>query len=115
MSLSAPAWLIARSRAVEPPSGQLLNSAYAVQLTRDSSTRDVVIEFADVSTVASNGYAEEVARRFVCDAEPPQSLLVQRSGSVQVVIGPLEPAADAPVEPARTVTRRARSRGRRTG
>lgn len=113
--MTAPAWLIARSRAVEPPSGQLLNSAYAVQLTRDSSTRDVVVEFADVSTVASNGYAEEVARRFVCDAEPPQSLLVQRSGSVTVVVGPLESSADVHVAPALGATRRARSRGRRTG
>jgi hypothetical protein len=113
--MTAPAWLIARSRAVEPPSGQLLNSAYAVQLTRDASTRDVVVEFADVSTVASNGYAEEVARRFVCDAEPPQSLLVQRSGSVKVVVGPLEPSGEAYAEPKLTVTRRARSRGRRTG
>ncbi|HEX5450056.1 MAG TPA: hypothetical protein VFW85_08370 [Gaiellaceae bacterium] len=113
--MTAPSWLIARSRAVEPPSGQLLNSAYAVQLTRDSSTRDVVVEFADVSTVASNGYAEEVARRFVCDAEPPQSLLVQRSGSVKILVGPLEPSADVQGDAGLTVTRRARSRGRRTG
>jgi len=112
--MTAPAWLIARSRAVEPPSGQLLNSAYAVQLTRDTSTRDVVVEFADVSTVASNGYAEEVARRFVCDAEPPQSLLVQRSGSVKVVVGPLAPSGEAHADSKLAVTRRARSRGRRT-
>ena len=112
--MTAPTWLIGRSRAVEAPSGQLLNSAYAVQLTCDASTRDVVVEFADVSTVASNGYAEEVARRFVCDAEPPQSLLVQPSGSVQVVVGPLEPTVGARVAPALAATRRARSRGRRT-
>jgi hypothetical protein len=112
---SAMPWLISGCRAVAPPSGQLLNAAYAVRLARGGSTRNVVVEFADVSTVASNGYAEEVARRFVCNLEPPRHLVVQRSGSVEIVAGPPEAPSERPDVLASNVTqapRRARSHRR---
>jgi len=88
-------WLISRSGAIAPPSGSLLNAAYLVRLTCGSWSRDVIVEFADSSLVVSNGYAEEVARRFLRDVEPPQHLRVDVSGSVSVLVGPRESTVEA--------------------
>jgi hypothetical protein len=107
-------WLIAKSGAIAPPSGRLLAAGYLVRVVRGSSTRDVAVEFANSSAVVSVGYAEEVARRFLRDAEPPRQLLVEVSGSVSVVVGPREPTGDEPdpvhqrihAEPRRARTRR---------
>ena len=49
--------------------------------------RDVVVEFAAPSAVTSVGYAEEVARGFQHDEEPPQHLIVERDGQVRVLTG----------------------------
>lgn len=109
-------WSISGCRAVAPPSGRLLNSAYAVQLAREGSMRNVVVEFADVSVVASNGYAEEVARRFVRDVEPPRRLVVQPSGSVKVVLGPAEASGEVlSVRPSMVPGGTQRARTRRRG
>jgi hypothetical protein len=107
-------WLIAKSGAIAPPSGRLLAAGYLVRVVRGSSTRDVAVEFANSSAVVSVGYAEEVARRFLRDAEPPQQVLVEDSGSVSVVVGPREHTGEVPnavlgqmhVEPRRARTRR---------
>jgi hypothetical protein len=88
-------WRISKSGAIAPPSGSLLDSAYLVRLARGSWTREVVVEFADSSRVVSTGYAEEVARRFLGDVEPPQHLRVEVSGKVSVLAGPRESAVDA--------------------
>jgi hypothetical protein len=93
---AAAGWLISRSGAIAPPSGSLLDAAYLVRLTRGSSTRDVIVEFADSSAVVSNGYAEEVARRFLGHDEPPRHLRVDVSGSVNVLAGPRQPTDDTP-------------------
>ena len=109
-------WSIEKTRAVVAPSGSLLNAAYDVRLTCDASTRSLVVEFADASTVASNGYAEEVARRYVRDVEPPRHLVVDSSGTVTVVVGPLTPGVDTEDRgPASVRARRARSHRRHTG
>jgi hypothetical protein len=66
--------------------------------------------------VVSVGYAEEVARRFLRDAEPPQRLLVDVSGSVSVVVGPRESAGEEPdLVPARIHAEPRRARTRRRG
>jgi hypothetical protein len=106
-------WLISRSGAIPPISMGVLDAAYLVTLMQGTSKREIVVEFEDSCTVVSTGYAEEVVRRFVRDAEPPQHLRVDRAGSVSVLVGPryaLQPhAGDRPVEAA-LEQRRARSR-----
>jgi hypothetical protein len=82
------AWLIAKSAAIAPPTGSVYGAAYLVRLMRGSSRREVIVEFADSSAVVSNGYAEEVTRRFLRDDEPPQHLVVEAAGAVRVELGP---------------------------
>ena len=77
-------WLIKKTTAIEPPSGRDFDAAYLVRLTEDSMTREVVVEFATPSVMASSGYAEEVTRPYLRDAEPPQRLVVQVGGHVHV-------------------------------
>lgn len=86
-------WLVDRVVAVSPPSGADFDAAYLLHLTYGASTRDVVVEFAAPSAVASGGYAEEVTRAFLRDEEPPHHLVVECDGSVRVLTGPrvLEP------------------------
>jgi len=84
-------WVISRSGAISPISSGVLDAAYLVTLMRGSSTREVVVEFEDSCTVVSTSYAEEVARRFLRDPEPPQHLRVDRSGSVAILVGPRYP------------------------
>jgi hypothetical protein len=89
------AWRIAKSRAITPPTGSVYGDAYLVRVQRGSSRREVIVEFADSSAVVSNGYAEEVTRRFLRDDEPPQHLVVETAGTVRVEIGPRKAADDA--------------------
>ena len=108
-----PIWTIVRSSAVSPPDGSSCESAYLVRVSRGSSTRDVVVEFADTTAVLSNGYAEEVTRRFLGDDEPPRHLVVEVSKDVRVVTGPREATNDRhDVPPNGGVVRRARTRRR---
>jgi len=81
-------WLIAKSGAIAPPTGSVYEAAYVVRVTRGSTRREVIVEFADSSAVASTGYAEEVTRRFLRDDEPPQHLVVEAAGTVRVERGP---------------------------
>ena len=87
-------WSIERSRAIAPPTGSIHDSAYLVRVTRGTSRRRVIVEFEDSSAVVSNGYAEEVTRRFLRDDEPPQHLVVEASGVVRIETGPREPLGD---------------------
>jgi hypothetical protein len=87
-------WLIARSGAIAPPAGSVCGAAYLVRVIRGSSRREVIVEFADSLAAVSNGYAEEVARRFLRDDEPPQHLVVDAAGTVRVERGPRETIAD---------------------
>src|SRR5262249_55818021 len=64
------AWQIASSGAIAPPSGEGFDAAYLVKLVSGSSTREVVVEFAAPSGLASVAYAEEILRRYLGDAEP---------------------------------------------
>jgi hypothetical protein len=89
-------WLISRSAAIAPVSARVFDAAYLVRVMQGSSTREIVVEFEDSCAVVSTGYAEEVARRFLQDAEPPQHLQVDRSGVVTVLIGPREPEKPSP-------------------
>jgi hypothetical protein len=77
-----PAWVIVKSGAISPPSGYEYDAAYFVRLVRGRSTREVVVEFAAPSTVASFLYAEEVTRRFLQEDEPPEHLVVEAAGLV---------------------------------
>jgi hypothetical protein len=84
------AWLIAKSGAISPPTGSVCGAAYRVRVTRGSARREVIVEFADSSAVVSAGYAEEVARQFLRDDEPPQHVIVEAPGTVRVELGPRE-------------------------
>jgi hypothetical protein len=77
-----PAWQIVKSGAISPPSGGAFDAAYFVRLVSDSSTREVVVEFAAPSAVASFAYAEEVTRPFLRQNEPPLHLVVESGGAV---------------------------------
>lgn len=87
-------WSIERSRAIPPPAGSRHDSAYLVRVARGISRRQVIVEFADSSAVISNGYAEEVTRRFLRDDEPPQHLVVEATGAVRVQAGAREDVGD---------------------
>jgi hypothetical protein len=100
-----PDWLISRSGAISPPTGSTSHSVYLVRVERGTSKRAVVVEFADSSAVVSNGYAEEVTRRYLSDDEPPQHLVVELSGDVRIELGPLEPVDDVEGDPPRPAAR----------
>ena len=100
-------WLVDRSNAIAPLSEGDFDAAYRVRLSRGQTAREVVVEFAAPSAVASGGYAEEIVRRFQHDDEPPQHLIVERDRSVRVLTGPRERDADEAAPPVsdRTETR----------
>ena len=102
-------WLIVKSSAV-PPLSRAVDSAYRVQVARGPSKRDVVVEFTAPSSLTSVGYAEEVARSYLTSPEPPQHLVVDVSGAVRVLHGPLDEAQD--YGPSVRETGRARPRRR---
>jgi hypothetical protein len=114
--MSAEAWAIEKSGAIAPPAGSVHGTAYLVRVTRGSSRRQVIVEFADASAVASTGYAEEVTRRFLRDDEPPQHLVVEAAGNVRVESGPregvIDDEGDSRPSPAAPTPQRARSRRR---
>jgi hypothetical protein len=87
-------WLVSRSHAIPPRSDGDFDAAYLVLLSRGSTLREVVVEFAAPSAVTSVGYAEEVARPFQRDDEPPQHLIVECDGQVRVLIGAREQDAN---------------------
>jgi len=73
--------------------------------------------FGVSSIIGANGYAEEVARRFLRDIEPPRHLRVEVTGSVSVLVGPRDstPASlEAGLAQTSIEGRRARSHGRGT-
>jgi hypothetical protein len=78
------AWEIVKSGAIAA-SGYEYDAAYFVRLVRDRSTREVVVEFAAPSAVASFFYAEEVTRRFLQEDEPPRHLVVEAEGLVSIL------------------------------
>jgi hypothetical protein len=80
-----PPWEIVKSGAISPPSGGEFDAAYFVRVVFGSSTREVVVEFAAPSAVASFAYAEEVTRPFLLDDEPPSHLVVEFGGKVSIV------------------------------
>jgi hypothetical protein len=81
-------WLVDRVVAVAPSSEVDFDAAYLLKVSYGSTTRDVLVEFAAPSAVASGGYAEEVTRAFLRDEEPPQRIVVERDGTVRVSTGP---------------------------
>jgi hypothetical protein len=87
-------WQIVKSGAVAP-AGDGFEAAFVVNLVSGSSTREVVVEFAAPSAVASSVYAEEVTRSYLSDAEPPQHLAVEAGGVVRVISGPRTTARPA--------------------
>jgi hypothetical protein len=87
-------WSIERSGAIPPPDGSNHGAAYLVRVARGISKRQVIVEFADSSAVVSNGYAEEVTRRYLRDDEPPQHLVVEATGAVRIQTGAREGVGD---------------------
>jgi hypothetical protein len=87
-------WLIGQVSAVSPTLGSAFDAAYRVKLSCGTTTRELVVEFAAPSAVASSGYAEEIARRFLSDEVPPQHVVVEIGGGLSVRTGPLSLASD---------------------
>jgi hypothetical protein len=79
-------WSITKSWPVEPPTGAGYDAAYIVRLSDAAgATRDLVVEFAAPSTLTSVGYAEEIARRFRSQVDPPAHVVVDTSRDVRIV------------------------------
>jgi hypothetical protein len=79
-------WSITKSWPVEPPTGAGYDAAYIVRLSDAAgTTRDLVVEFAAPSTLTSVGYAEEIARRFRSQVDPPAHVVVDTSRDVRIV------------------------------
>jgi len=80
------AWSIKRSWAIEPPTGAQYDSAYIVRLADTAGNEhDLVIEFEAPSVLTSVGFAEEIARRFRSDGDPPLHVFVDPERNVRVV------------------------------
>jgi hypothetical protein len=78
-------WSIAKSWAIAPPTGDGYDAAYTVRLSHhDQSTHDLVVEFEAPSALASVGYAEEIARKYLRAADPPRHVIVDIRRAVRV-------------------------------
>ena len=84
---SPQGWLISRSWAIAPPTGAGFDAAYIVRLTDTArgATHDLVVEWAAPSALACVGYAEEIARRFLRQSDPPLHVIVDTQRAVRVV------------------------------
>ena len=82
-------WVIQSVVAVSPSNAHDCDAAYLLKVAYGDEKAELVVEFAAPSSVASGGYAEEVVRKFLADDEPPQRVVVERDGSVRVVMSPL--------------------------
>lgn len=79
-------WSISKTWAIEPPTGDRYDAAYIVRMEDDAgSVHDLVVEFEAPSALACVGYAEEIARRFWRDAEPPIHVQVDVKRRVRAV------------------------------
>ena len=108
-------WLIGRVGAISPTLGSAFDAAYRVKLSCGTTTCELVVEFAAPSAVASSGYAEEIARRFLGHEMPPQHVVVETGGNLRVLTGPRSLAAGETVAsgfPEVRELRRARSHRR---
>lgn len=87
LSRAAADWSISKSWAIAPPTGVGYDAAYIVRLTdrATASTHDLVVEYAAPSAVASVGYAEEIARRFLRQNDLPSHVIVDLQRAVRVV------------------------------
>jgi hypothetical protein len=84
-------WTIARTWAIEPPTGAGYDAAYTVRLwDGTAATHDLVVEFEAPSAVASVGYADEIARRFRGGSVLPLHVIVDVQGVPRIVAEPPE-------------------------
>ena len=102
-------WEIQRVVAIAPTEGSGCDAAYLVKVSYGEEQADVIVEFAEPSSVASGGYAQEVLGPYLGDDEPPQRLVVERDGGVRVAGAPLGTERT----PRRQIGPRAPQRGRR--
>jgi hypothetical protein len=79
-------WSISKSWAVSPTEAAY-DAAYIVRLSHDDqSTHELIVEFEAPSAVASVGYAEEIARKYLrTAADPPTHVVVDLGGAVRVM------------------------------
>jgi hypothetical protein len=104
-------WEIQSVVAVSPSGVDDCDAAYLLKMTYGDEQAEVIVEFAAPSAVASGGYAEEVARKFLTGDEPPQRIVVERDGSVRIAEGPLTTTRT----PRSRITPRTATRARRRG
>ena len=76
-SRPAKGWSISKSWAIAPPTGDAYDAAYTVRLSHDDeSVHDLIVEFEAPSALASVGYAEEVARKYLQAEDLPTHVIV---------------------------------------
>ena len=93
-------WSVAKTWAIEPPSGAGYDAAYIVRLKDGSgATREMVVEFEAPSAVASVGYAEEIFRRFRQQDELPPHVIVDVQRRVRIVGETSPKGSDVIAEP----------------
>ncbi len=79
-------WSISKSWAIAPPTGAAYDAAYIVRLSHtDESVHDLIVEFEAPSALASVGYAEEIARKYLRAADPPRHVIVDVRRAVRVL------------------------------
>jgi hypothetical protein len=85
-SRSAKGWSISKSWAITPPTETACDAAYIVRCVHSNeSIHDLIVEFEAPSAVASIGYAEEIARRFLRTGDPPRHVIVDTQGDARVL------------------------------
>jgi len=103
-------WQVDRVTAIAPVDFDECDSAYLLRLEGGGESRECIVEFEAPSAVASSGYAEEALRTYLDDQEPPQQLVVMKSGGVRVVTEPRAFDESKPRHAARLELLRARRR-----
>jgi hypothetical protein len=106
-------WEIQSVVAVSPSGANDCDAAYLLKVAYGDEQAEMVVEFAAPSAVASGGYAEEVAGKFLASDEPPQRIIVERDGSVRVAEGPLTASRTPRGRHSVRTAARARRRGNR--
>jgi len=79
-----PIWKIERSWSASPLPGSDRDAAFAFELSAgDEDRRQVTVEYAAPSTIASLGHAMQAVHRYLDDDEPPRRLIVGRNGDAR--------------------------------
>jgi hypothetical protein len=105
-------WQLDRVTPIAPVDFLECDNAYLLRLEGGGEFRECIVEFESPSVLASINYAEEALRSYLDDQEPPQQLVVMKTGEVRVVTLPREVDESLPPHAARPRVLRARRHSR---